>query len=266
MLGQVASAYSASGAFYVCAECAFVSMVIYLVLAHLARDIPIAVDMKQVIMDNVAMTEHLDQCTIDEHAEKSVSRITGRLSTISQLTELLSGRASSLSPPLTPNLQIIAAVNAANVLTPGSRMLKGRNSSVCTSDSKFTTTASFRRNVTESINQSSALISLSSFNVSAPFGPFPMVTPSALLGIPMGGSSGYTHHTPRRMGHVDLKNLTAGNVHGNTHEDRASLNNLVLSPNTIIRIQGPTEQRQEPVLRTIDLGKEISVEEQNQEK
>ncbi len=155
------------------------------------EDIKIIVDVKKVIQNNEQLAETLDKLSeIDEYVEKSVSKLT-RLST--KLSNL-SSRASSLSTviPGTPNLQLIPAIQQ----TPISKNMKQNiNSSfyTTTSDDRLTTCSLLARNITESITRLSLTHSLSSFNVSAPFGPLPIVTPASLIGLP--------------IKHIDLKTV-----------------------------------------------------------
>ena len=191
VLGIISEIVGPANTFYVCSLCAAISCLMYLVLAHIASDIPIACDLKQVIRTNERMTERLDGLEdIDEFAEQSVSRIsrTGRLSTISHFASSL----SVLSPPTT-----VPMPSTPNML----------NLQTMPSDSAMTTCSLSRRDIADSVTRSSALHSLSSFNVSAPFGPLPIITPSALLGLPMNHRQRDKQRVTQRVTHIDLKTL-----------------------------------------------------------
>ena len=202
LLGFISKQTTPIHAFYICAILAFIAFILFCILSYVAQDIKIIVDVKQVIQENEKLAEKLDKLAFDEYVEKSVSRVSvldiTRLSTISQLSHRLSSKTSSLSPPiepLTPNLQVMQVMKTQKL----------RNSSNITSDDRMTTCGSLIRNVTDSITRTSLTQSISSFNVSTPIGPLPIITPSALLGLPMLSSSKIIEK--QRQKHIDLKNI-----------------------------------------------------------
>lgn len=203
LLGAMSQKIGTINTFYFCSLLAFIAFITFCYLSIVARDIKIIVDVKQVINDNEELGEKLEKLVHDDYIEKSMSR-----------ASTLSPTMGALNAPLTPNLHRISS----NIMRKQEK--RHSTASCLASDDRLTTAGSLYRNVTDSITRSSLTQSLSSFNVSTPFGPLPIATPSQLIGVPMISSKIFDGKK-----HIDLKNAEINII---TLTPRSSMKSLDL--------------------------------------